>query len=69
VEVKVYAGDHRSGTQIVKAAVAVDDGVTAADIRAHCEQQLVYYKRPQVVTLVAALPRTPTGKIDRAQLP
>lgn len=69
VEVKVYAGEHRSGTQIVKAAVAVENGLTAADIRAHCEQLLVYYKRPQVVTLVDALPRTPTGKIHREQLP
>lgn len=69
VEVRVYAGEHRSGTQIVKAAVAVGDGMTAADVRAHCEQTLVYYKRPQVVTLVDRLPRTPTGKIDRERLP
>ena len=68
-EVKVYAGEHRSGTQIVKAAVAVDEGLTAFEIRAHCERQLVYYKRPQVVTIVDALPRTPTGKIIRDQLP
>jgi long-chain acyl-CoA synthetase len=69
IEVKVYAGEHRSGTQIVKAAVAVEGGLSEADIRAHCEQHLVYYKRPQVVTLVEALPRTPTGKIIRDQLP
>ncbi|HEX3871530.1 MAG TPA: class I adenylate-forming enzyme family protein [Pirellulales bacterium] len=69
LEVKVYAGEHRSGTQIVKAAVAVDGAVSEADIRAHCERHLVYYKRPQVVTLVEALPRTPTGKINRDQLP
>jgi long-chain acyl-CoA synthetase len=69
VEVKVYAGEHRSGTQIVKAAVAVDNGLSATDIRAHCEEHLVYYKRPQVVTLIDALPRTPTGKIDRDRLP
>lgn len=69
VEVKVYAGEHRSGTQIVKAAVALENGVTAADVRAHCEQHLVYYKRPQIVTLVEALPRTPTGKIHREALP
>ena len=69
LEVKVYAGQHRSGSQLVKAAVAVEHGVSAADIRAHCEQQLVYYKRPQVVTLVDALPRNPAGKIIRDQLP
>jgi len=69
IEVRVYAGEHRSGTQVVKAAVAVATKLTAADIRAHCEQHLVYYKRPQVVTLVDRLPRTPAGKIDRGQLP
>jgi acyl-coenzyme A synthetase/AMP-(fatty) acid ligase len=69
VEVKVYAGEHRSGSQIVKVALAVENGVTAADVRTHCEQHLVYYKRPQVITLVEALPRTPTGKIIRDQLP
>lgn len=69
LEVKVYAGANRSGSQMVKAAVAADSGVSAASIRAHCEQQLVYYKRPQVVTLVDALPRNPAGKIIRDQLP
>ncbi len=68
-EVKVYAGEHRSGTQVVMAAVAGDASLSAADLRAHCERNLVYYKRPQVITLVDALPRTPTGKIIRDQLP
>jgi acyl-CoA synthetase (AMP-forming)/AMP-acid ligase II len=69
LEVKVYAGHHRSGSQMVKAAVAAERGVSVSDIRAHCEQQLVYYKRPQVVNLVDALPRNPAGKIIRDQLP
>jgi acyl-coenzyme A synthetase/AMP-(fatty) acid ligase len=69
LEVKVYAGQHRSGSQLVKAAVATERGVSVSDIRAHCEQQLVYYKRPQVVNLVEALPRNPAGKIIRDQLP
>jgi acyl-coenzyme A synthetase/AMP-(fatty) acid ligase len=43
-EVKVYAGEHRSGTQIVKVALAVDAGLSVADVRAHCERNLVYYK-------------------------
>jgi long-chain acyl-CoA synthetase len=69
LEVKVYAGQHRSGSQVVKAAVAVENGLTVAEIRAHFSEQLVYYKRPQVVTLVDALPRNPAGKIIRDQLP
>ena len=67
-EVKVYGGQRRS-EQIVKAAIAVDGQLSIADVRAHCEEHLVYYKRPQVVALVDALPRTPTGKIDSGQLP
>jgi acyl-coenzyme A synthetase/AMP-(fatty) acid ligase len=69
VEIKVYAGNHVSGTQIVKAAIVVQNGLTTADIRAHCEQHLVYYKQPQVITLLDALPRNPAGKIIRDQLP
>lgn len=68
-EVKVYAGEHRSGTQIVKAAVAVEPGVTNVHLRTHCEQHLVYYKRPQSIVLVDALPRNAAGKIIRDQLP
>ena len=64
VEVKVYAGQHRSGSQMVKAAVAVEDGITVAEIRAHCEQELVYYKRPQVINLVDASATQP-GRKDR----
>ncbi len=68
-ETKVYAGQHRSGTQVVVAAVAGEAGLSVADVRAHCELNLVYYKRPQVIHLLDALPRTPTGKIIRDQLP
>ncbi|MGD9634468.1 MAG: class I adenylate-forming enzyme family protein [Pirellulales bacterium] len=73
-EVKVYAGTHRSGSELVKAAVASEKNadqaaIDAAQVRAHCEAHLPPYKRPQVIHLVAALPRTPTGKIIRDQLP
>lgn len=68
-EVKVYGGIHGAGDEFVKVAVAVENGLTAADIRSHCEQHLVYYKRPHIVTVVGALPRTPTGKIIKAELP
>lgn len=68
-EVKVYAGTRGARSEIVKAAVAVERGVTEADIRAHCERHLVYYKRPQTIALVEALPRSPAGKIVASQLP
>jgi len=68
-EVKVYAGEQRSGSQFVKAAVAVDPPLTVTDIRLHCERELVYYKRPQAILMLPALPRSATGKILRDQLP
>jgi acyl-coenzyme A synthetase/AMP-(fatty) acid ligase len=67
-EVMVYAG-RRFGSQFVKAAVVVASPIDGAAIRAHCEKHLVYYKRPEAITFLEALPRTPTGKIIRDQLP
>lgn len=66
-EVKVYPG-RRDGSQFVKAAV-VAPGFDAAQVYAYCEEHLVYYKRPETIALVAALPRSPSGKILRDQLP
>ena len=68
-EVKVYGGRLNSQSEIVKAAVAVDDNIDVAAVRAHCEAHLVYYKQPQVITIVEALPRSPAGKIVRDRLP
>ena len=68
-EVKVYAGRHRaSGFQFVKAAL-VGEALDESKIRAHCQQHLVYYKRPERIAVLEALPRSPAGKIIRDQLP
>ncbi len=67
-EVVVYAG-RRTGSQFVKAAVVATSPTEAAMIRTHCETHLVYYKRPETITFLDALPRTATGKIIRDQLP
>jgi acyl-CoA synthetase (AMP-forming)/AMP-acid ligase II len=67
-DVKVYAGQHRSGSQIVKAAVA-GASIDVAALREHCAGNLVAYKRPEIIIPLEALPRTPTGKIIRDQLP
>jgi acyl-CoA synthetase (AMP-forming)/AMP-acid ligase II len=68
-EVKVYPGRTRYGTLQVRAAVVADDDVDAQQIKAHCERQLVYYKRPARVTLMDALPKSANGKVIRDQLP
>jgi acyl-CoA synthetase (AMP-forming)/AMP-acid ligase II len=49
--------------------VVADDGVDVEQIKAHCESQLVYYKRPARVTLLDALPKSANGKVIRDQLP
>jgi acyl-coenzyme A synthetase/AMP-(fatty) acid ligase len=69
LEVKVYAGRRASGGQFIKAAVVVEAGFDPATIRAHCEKNLVYYKRPERILPLEALPRSPAGKILRDQLP
>jgi long-chain acyl-CoA synthetase len=69
MDVKVYAGQHRSGSQIVKAAVAGSSPLDVAALREHCAANLVAYKRPEIIIPLDALPRTPTGKIIREQLP
>ena len=70
-EVAVYAGHRRSGSQFIKAAVAVQEGsqVNMQLIRSHCEYHLVHYKRPERIFFIEALPRSPAGKIVRGQLP
>ncbi|MBA2117365.1 class I adenylate-forming enzyme family protein [Bremerella alba] len=68
-EVKVYAGQLKSKGEIVKAAVAVDDGIDETVLKAYCDANLVYYKRPRDITIVAKLPRNPAGKIQVKELP
>ncbi len=69
VEVKVYSATNRLGWNSVKAAVAATGGITAAHVRAHCEEHLVPYKRPAQISMLERLPRSPSGKIALSQLP
>jgi acyl-CoA synthetase (AMP-forming)/AMP-acid ligase II len=68
-DVKAYAGTHRTGSQIVKVAIAAPESFDVAALKDFCRQQLAPYKRPEVILRLDALPRTPTGKIIRDQLP
>ena len=67
--VKVYAGNRRHGAQFVKAAIVADAGLDAAAVRAHCERHLVYFKRPDAILFVDALPKSAAGKILHHRLP
>ena len=41
---------------------------SVADLLAHCRENLASYKVPASIALVAALPKTPVGKIDKKAL-
>jgi long-chain acyl-CoA synthetase len=69
LEVAVYAGKHRSGSEIVKAAIVASKALNHSDVRRHCERYLVAYKRPEFVIFLSTLPRSSAGKILRDQLP
>ncbi len=69
VEVKVYSGQTRQGLHYVKAAVVADRGIDVARIKAHCQEYLVYFKRPGRIILMDALPRSTRGKVLCERLP
>jgi long-chain acyl-CoA synthetase len=57
----------------VKAIVVPNDGVEAGDelaaiLTAHCREHLAGFKRPRSFDFVDELPRTGTGKIQKAKL-
>ncbi len=63
------AAEHTWGCQIIKAAVVARNGLSEGYVRAHCERQLVYYKRPQLIFMLPEFPRLTNGKIDVSRLP
>jgi len=52
----------------LRAVVAAAPGVTREAVAAACEQRLARYKVPRSIELVAELPRTGRGKLDRRAL-
>ena len=67
--VKVYRGCRRKAVQFVKAAIVADPGLDVAAVRAHCKRHLVYFKRPDAILFVDALPKSASGKIIHDRLP
>jgi long-chain acyl-CoA synthetase len=57
-------------TQSVKAVVALHSSATATaeDIIEHCRARIASYKKPRTVEFVDALPRLPSGAVDRDAL-
>jgi long-chain acyl-CoA synthetase len=56
--------------ETIRAYVVLNPGMptTADDLVAHCKANLARYKVPSRISIVAALPRTAVGKIDRVAL-
>jgi len=68
----VAAPDDERG-QVVRAVVVLRDGHTpgpalAAELQEHVKSRTAPYKYPRIVDFAAALPKTPSGKIRRAEL-
>jgi acyl-coenzyme A synthetase/AMP-(fatty) acid ligase len=47
---------------------AVAEDALVADLQAHVKARLAPYKYPRRVEFLGALPRTPTGKVQRTRL-
>ena len=52
----------------LRAVISTEGGLTREDVLDHCRRRLPAYMVPDVVEFCPALPRTSTGKIDRAGL-
>ena len=52
----------------LRAVISTEGGLTREEVLDHCRRRLPAYMVPDVVEFCPALPRTSTGKIDRAGL-
>ena len=60
--------DDKTGEAVKVFVVKKDPALTAESLREHCKQQLTGYKVPKQFEFIAALPKTPVGKILRKEL-
>ncbi|MFF4323661.1 amino acid adenylation domain-containing protein [Streptomyces sp. NPDC001568] len=67
-EAAVVARETTDGVRLLAAYVVADDGVEARELRERVRAELPAAAVPGTVTLVEALPRTSSGKIDRKAL-
>jgi acyl-CoA synthetase (AMP-forming)/AMP-acid ligase II len=65
----VGIADELCGTRIrAVVCTARGSGSSARELKLFCAERLVYYKVPDEIILVDALPRGPTGKVDKELL-
>jgi 2-aminobenzoate-CoA ligase len=60
----VAAPDEERG-HVVKAFVVASEEIDARALQDHVKERIAPYKYPRIVEFVDALPRTPTGKVQR----
>ena len=63
--------DHEWGQRVVAWVVPADRALppTLDALREHCRERLARFKAPRELILVDVLPRTPSGKLQRAAVP
>ncbi len=68
IECAVVAVPDDVFTNRIHAFVVADVGVTATDLRSICAARLPRYMLPESIEVLASLPKTSTGKVDRQAL-
>ena len=64
-EAVCFGVDDEKYGQVVEAAVVLSASATEQELRAHCRRSLAAFKVPGTIRVVDAIPRTPTGKVQR----
>jgi acyl-CoA synthetase (AMP-forming)/AMP-acid ligase II len=60
--------DEKYGEEVA-AVVALDGEADVDELLAHCRERLAAFKAPKTLYIVDAIPKTPTGKLQRQRLP
>ncbi|QIL83119.1 long-chain-fatty-acid--CoA ligase [Diaphorobacter sp. HDW4A] len=60
--------DEKTGEAVKLVIVKKDPGLTEAQVKEFCQNNLTGYKRPRVIEFRESLPKTPVGKILRREL-
>jgi acyl-CoA synthetase (AMP-forming)/AMP-acid ligase II len=64
-----YAGRNNDGSEFVQAAVCLRLPLASGQLRDFCSDRLAAHKVPQVVHPIDSIPRTPSGKCRKNELP
>jgi acyl-CoA synthetase (AMP-forming)/AMP-acid ligase II len=68
-EAVVFGVDDDKYGQTVAAAVVLTGSTNADELRAHARKSLAAFKVPDTIHVLAEIPKTPTGKVQRSRMP